>query len=100
MSALRQALTDYLAMRRALGYKLDKTEPRSSTKDSKRLAAGAHYVKLLWVSGFGLWQSHRTGGVFREALLINLSVIYAADAAFVVSSSTPIDSMPRLSLGL
>jgi hypothetical protein len=26
MSALRQALTDYLAMRRALGYKLDKTE--------------------------------------------------------------------------
>ena len=26
MSALRQALTEYLAMRRALGYKLDKTE--------------------------------------------------------------------------
>src|ERR1035437_9553612 len=26
ISALRQALTDYLAMRRALGYKLDKTE--------------------------------------------------------------------------
>lgn len=26
MSVLRQALTDYLAMRRALGYKLDKTE--------------------------------------------------------------------------
>ena len=26
MSTLRQALTDYLAMRRALGYKLDKTE--------------------------------------------------------------------------
>jgi hypothetical protein len=26
MSALRQAFTDYLAMRRALGYKLDKTE--------------------------------------------------------------------------
>ena len=26
MSALRQALADYLTMRRALGYKLDKTE--------------------------------------------------------------------------
>ncbi len=26
MSAIRQALTEYLAMRRALGYKLDKTE--------------------------------------------------------------------------
>ena len=26
MSALRQALTEYLAMRRALGYKLDRAE--------------------------------------------------------------------------
>ena len=43
MSASRQALADYLAVRRALGYKLDKPRGFSaSSSPSSRIAAKTH----------------------------------------------------------